>query len=118
MAIDRGNLVDNALGGNGVPDTGPIPADAEYFSPAETITSSQDLASTTLDAAGWKLDANGNRSKTIQETTVPLQVTLTVPDIDFLVSTAQAIQSDWQDIGVVTTIATDSTYDHYRRRGR
>lgn len=108
LAIDRGNLVDNALGGNGVPDTGPIPPDAEYFSPAETITSSQDLASTTLDAAGWKLDANGNRSKTIQETTVPLQVTLTVPDIDFLVSTAQAIQSDWQDIGVVTTIATDS----------
>ncbi len=109
LATDRNALVENALGGNGVPDEGPIPPDAAYFSSAiGTPTSSQGLASTTLDAAGWKLDANNNRSKTIQGTSVPLHVTLTVPDIDFLVTTAQSIQNDWQDIGVATTIATDS----------
>ena len=108
LAIDRGGLIENALGGNGVPDVGPIPPGAEYFSPVAAPTSSEDIASTTLDAAGWKLDANGNRSKIIKKTSVPLAITLTVPDIDFLTKTAQILQNDWQSIGVATTIATDS----------
>lgn len=109
IAIDRDDLVSNALGGNGVPDTGPIPPDAAYFSAAAGIpTSSLDLASTTLDDAGWKLGADGNRSKNIKTATVPLRITLTVPNIDFLVKTAGIIQGDWQSIGIPTMIATDS----------
>lgn len=109
LAIDRNDLVSQALGGNGIPDGGPIPPDAIYSSPtAATPTSSQALASTTLDAAGWKLDASGDRSKTEKATTVPLTITITVPDIDFLVKTAEIVQNDWQSIGIPTTIATNS----------
>jgi peptide/nickel transport system substrate-binding protein len=108
LAVDRNGLIENALGGNGVPDIGPIPEGAAYFSPVTAPTSSEDIASTTLDAAGWKLDANGNRSKIIKKTSVPLTVTLTVPDIDFLTKTAQVLQNDWQSIGVATTIVTDA----------
>ena len=109
LAIDRNDLVANALGGNGVPDGGPIPPGAAYFSGIVAVpTSSQDLASTTLDAAGWKLDKTGNRSKNTKNTAIPLTMTLTVPDISFLVRTAEIVQGDWQSIGVSTTIATDS----------
>lgn len=109
LAIDRNGLVANALGGNGIPDGGPVPPDAAYASPAVGApTSSLDLASTTLDIAGWKLGADGNRAKNVKTATLPLQITLTVPDIDFLVKTAEVIQADWQSIGVPTTIATDS----------
>jgi peptide/nickel transport system substrate-binding protein len=109
LAIDRNGLVADALAGNGIPDGGPIPPDAAYSSPAVGIpTSSASLASTMLDAAGWKLGADGGRSKNLRTATIPLQVTLTVPDIDFLVKTAEIIQADWQNIGVSTTIATDS----------
>jgi peptide/nickel transport system substrate-binding protein len=109
LAIDRNGLVSSALGDNGVPDGGPIPPDAAYSSGAIGIpTSSQDLASTTLDAAGWKLGADGNRIQTTKNGTTTIAITLTVPDIDFLVTTAQIIQSDWQSIGIPTTIATDS----------
>ncbi len=108
-AIDRNALVADALGGNGIPDGGPIPPDAAYYSPAAGIpTSSASVASTTLDGAGWKLGIDGNRSKNIGTTTIPLQITITVPDIDFLVKTAQMIQGDWQAVGIPTAIATDS----------
>lgn len=109
LAIDRNGLITDALGGNGVPDGGPIPPDAAYFSPAiEPPTSSLTLASTTLEADGWKLGTDGYRAENVGTTTIPLQITLTVPDIDFLVETAQIVGGDWRSIGVSTTIATDS----------
>ncbi len=108
-AIDRNALVADALGGNGIPDAGPIPPDAPYASPTIAIpTSSPETASTTLAAAGWKLGPDGIRAKTIGTTTIPLQVTITVPDIDFLVRTAQMVQNDWTAVGVATAVATDS----------
>jgi len=109
LAIDRDDIVANALAGNGVPDGGPVPPGASYFSASPGIsTSSQDTAAATLDAAGWKLGADGNRAKNVKTATIPLRITLTVPDIDFLVKTAEIIQNDWQNIGVPCTIATDS----------
>ena len=109
LAIDRSGLVSSALGGNGVPDGGPIPPDAAYSSAAIGIpTSSQDLARATLDGAGWKLGADGNRIQTTKNGTTTIAITLTVPDIDFLATTARIIQNDWQSIGIPTTIATDS----------
>lgn len=109
LAVDRNGIISDALAGNGVPDNGPIPPGALYFSPtAGTPTSSPDLASATLDAAGWKLGPDGSRSKSVKTATLPLHVTLTVPDIDFLVKTAETVKNDWQTIGVSTTIATDS----------
>lgn len=109
LAVDRNSLVANALAGDGVPDSGPIPQGAAYFSQAaEATTGSLDLASATLDTAGWKLGSDGIRVKNVKTTTLPLQVTLAVPDIDFMVKTAEMLKDDWQSIGVSTTIATDS----------
>lgn len=110
MALDRDALVRNILGGQGSSVYGPIPEDAPYAIPL-TATSSLDLASATLSAAGWKPGTDGFRAKTIQKTSVPLVINLTVPQIDFLTRTAQALSDAWQAIGVKVNILTAAPED-------
>ena len=106
-SIDRESLVNNILNGFGKSDNGPIPPDAMYGAPI-TSTSSSDFAATLLDNAGWKIGDNGFRSKTIKKGSIQLAITITVPQIDFLTKTADAIKDAWQKIGVQVTIAPDS----------
>ena len=106
-AVDRDGLTQQVIGTNGAPDNGPIPPDAPYFTPI-TTTTSLELASETLDAAGWQMGSNGFRSKTIAKSSIPLTINLTVPSIDFLLKTATDLQMSWQSIGVQTIIATDT----------
>lgn len=109
-AVDRNALVANVLQGKGKPDYGPIPEDAPSFVPIMTTTS-LDLASATLDAAGWRAGTDGFRAKTIQKTAVPLVVNLMVPQIDFLVKTAEELQGAWKKIGVRVNIVTNNPQD-------
>ena len=106
-AIDRNAITAQALGPYGVPDTSPVPPDASYaiVIPASNST---DLASQNLSNAGWNINSDGVRQKTISKATTTLSFTLTVPDVDFLVNTAQQLQSAWQAIGAQVTIATDT----------
>lgn len=103
-AIDRSALVRDVLGGYGTSEYGPIPEGASYFIPTVTTTSLA-IASATLTEAGWLPGTDGFRAKTIQNTNVPLVVNLTVPQIDFLQKTADALQASWQNIGVRVNIA-------------
>ncbi len=106
-AVDRNALISDALGGHGTPDYGPIPEGAPYFvSTAET--SSLDLASSTLTAAGWLPGTDGLRAKTVQKTSVPLVVNLTVPQVGFLAATARDLAAAWQKIGITANIASSS----------
>ena len=108
-AIDRSDLVNVALGGNGSAEYGPIPPAAPYYNPSLQIpTTSAGYASSLLDAAGWTMGANNFRSKVIQKTTVPLVINLTVPQIDFLAKTAEYVQTAWQNIGVQVNIIMDT----------
>ncbi len=109
-AVDRNALVNDALAGQGAPEYGPIPEGAPYYDPSVANTStSLELASTTLTNDGWLVDpATGNRSKMIAKASVPLAVNLTVPQIDFLVTTANDLQTAWRSIGVQVNIATDT----------
>jgi peptide/nickel transport system substrate-binding protein len=108
LAIDRNALVSQTLADNGSPDFGPVPPDARYaISPTPANASSSPAS--ILDNAGWTLSSSTSfRVKTIQKTSVPLAITLTVPNIDFLVATAQSLQATWQSIGVQVTVATDT----------
>ncbi len=131
MTVDRNALVSQALDGHGVPDYGPIPPDAPYYAPVggnpiSTSTPNQapgssstasgtpetplDAAAALLTQAGWNISSStGFRTHMIQQTAVPLAVNLTVPDIGFLVRTAQALQNEWSSLGAQVTIATDTT---------
>jgi peptide/nickel transport system substrate-binding protein len=130
VALDRNELVSSALGGNGTPEYGPIPQDSEYYTPIPVATSSAvsstasstatatssvsaaSVAESLLDNDGWAVSSStGFRSKTIQSTVVPLTVNLTVPQIDFLATTAASLQTAWQAIGVQVNIVPDAPND-------
>ncbi len=104
---DRSALIQAALAGHGAPAIGPIPEGTSYFDSdiANTTTTSFDAASllasasTTLNAAGWKMDADGVRKKTVGTEKVPLELTLTIPQIDFLVTTANLLGDSWRRAG-------------------
>ena len=116
VAVDRNDLVNAALGGNGTPEYGPIPQGAQYYSavnnPAAAASSATMFAENLLDNAGWTATGSSTfRSKIIKKTTVPLVVNLTVPQIDFLTKTANYLQTAWQSIGVQVNIIPDTSND-------
>ncbi len=107
FAISRENLVNEALGGRGEKVFGPIPPKTKYFDPAiESATSSPDLASSTLEAAGWKMDTDGVRKKTVKSTKIPLELNLVVPQVDFLVKTADFLKESWETVGFKINLNT------------
>lgn len=101
-ATDKAKLVDQALGGNGSVVNGPIPPSVAGYDEMVLAgnTFSLDLASTTLDKAGWKTGEDGIRVKTIQKNKIKLQFDIIVPEVKFLMDTVKLIQQDWQKIGV------------------
>ena len=107
LVINKNTLVNQVLGGYGKPDDGPIPYDAAYNASTPTL-SSLDLASTTLDDAGWKITNEGLRIKNIGKSSIPLSITLVVPQVSFLLKTADIIKESWKTMGVQVTIIPDS----------
>jgi peptide/nickel transport system substrate-binding protein len=118
VAVDRDSLVSQALGGEGVDDYGPVPPDALYYASTtepnfdNASTSPSTFATSLLSQDGWAISSStGFRAKTIGNTSVPLVINLTVPDIGFLDQTAATLQTDWQAIGAQVNIATDTSED-------
>jgi peptide/nickel transport system substrate-binding protein len=116
-AIDRSGLIDQTFSDGtstekATPEYGPIPEGAAYYVPTPTTSSAQ-FAEDLLDSAGWTVGSSSSpfRSKTIKGTVIPLAINLTVPQIDFLQTTASVLNADWQAIGVQVNITTDSPDD-------
>jgi peptide/nickel transport system substrate-binding protein len=105
-------LINAALGGNGTPEYGPIPKSAQYYSAVAPATTSPTFAESLLDNDGWAISSSSiYRSKVIGGATIPLTINLTVPQIDFLSTTAKYLQAAWQAIGVKVNIIPDSSND-------
>jgi peptide/nickel transport system substrate-binding protein len=115
-AVDRDDLIDQVFGNDtstekATPEYGPIPEGAAYYVPTPT-TSSVQFSETLLDDAGWTVGSSTPfRSKTIKGVVIPLTITLTVPEIDFLETTANVLNADWQAIGVQVNLAPDAPDD-------
>ncbi len=107
MALDRDALIQAALEGFGTKALGPIPEGTPYFS-EDSVPTSTESAADALDAAGWKMADSGFREKTIKKTKIPLEITLTVPNIEFLTSTANFLKSAWEKIGVKVNLSIGS----------
>lgn len=103
-AINRGDVINQTLGGNAKPEYGPIPDGAAYYVPPAPATSSLDFASATLTNAGWLVASDTFRYKTINKTPIPLTLNLTVPQIDFLAKTADILRATWQELGIQVNI--------------
>jgi len=109
-AVNRENLINEVLGGRGRAATSPITEGMPYFNPEiGAVATSLDDASATLDAAGWKIGDGGVRTKEIQGAKVTLELNLSVPQIDFLLKTADFLKKSWEQIGFKINIFPQST---------
>lgn len=117
LAVDRDKVL-AALKGYGQVAKGPLPPvfapdKVAAVAPTTATTSSvaasssvANVSSTTplsptqiLEKKGWKKGDDGIWAKKIAKTTVRLEFTLTVPDIDFLKQAAQELAAQWQAFG-------------------
>jgi peptide/nickel transport system substrate-binding protein len=92
LAIKRKELAGIIFGGQAIALDGPIPLEEpEEKSPQEV--------SLMLEEAGWKLGEGGVREKSVKSGKIPLEFTLTLPDVPFLVKTAEELKNAWEKIG-------------------
>lgn len=103
LAIDRDDLVQKVLGGYGKPVYGPIPADLPGVN-APSGSFVPDAAAQALSAAGWKMGDQGMLEKTIDKSKIELQFSVVVPDVPFLVSTANYLKDRWTTLGASVTL--------------
>ena len=105
-AIKRDELVTRILGGYGRPVLGPteaLPAD-----PAVATNESSDMI---LESAGWTVGQDGIREKRITDQTVRLAFELVVPNVPFLVQTANELARMWRAFGIAVTVKALGTDD-------
>lgn len=98
LAVDRQALTEKIFNGRAIPVSGPVPL-VVLGGDLQTEGVSSTTAGEELDAAGWKLNADGKREKTVKKTAVPLSFILTVPDVPFLTATAEELQKSWSALG-------------------
>lgn len=103
LSVNREELAKNVWGDGAEADYGPVPpsfADLPQITPTSTPL---DAVNQLLDRAGWTL-MGGVREKLVSKTLIPLSFKLTVPNLPFLMDTAQRLQNYWSQIGAQVEI--------------
>lgn len=108
LATDKKEVIEAVFDGHANPVEGPIPAalagyDATVYS---TARFSVEESNALLEKQQWKIGKDGIRARTAGKTTQKLDFEITVPDTEFLTTTAQLIKTQWQKIGVRLTVKT------------
>ena len=104
-AIDRTALIDNALGGAGIPSPNAIALTQTAIESGEATTqldSEQRIAQARaiLEAADWTQTDQGFWEKEIDDSTVPLEVTVRTANTPDLDAVLQEITATWRTLGV------------------
>jgi peptide/nickel transport system substrate-binding protein len=114
LAVDREELVKSVFGGRARAAHSP----AGMAAPEEAVP--EEIAAM-LDKAGWKTgssvsgaaepDAGGVREKTVKNGKIALEFSLVLPDVPFLVKTAEELKSAWEKIGARANLLPLKTQD-------
>lgn len=106
LAIDRDAIVRDILGGYGTASMGPVPAGFgidEVVLPLSTnrLTDARKV----LTTGGWAFSTSTNTwTKKDKKETITLSLTLKTGNVPELKAIANAIQKNWEELGVPTTI--------------
>lgn len=113
LSLDRADLVDRVLNGQGLPLEGPYPTTSPAYNPAimTPLPLDRNAAANLLNEAGWALPAGGLfRQKTANDDIVPLELNLLVLREGLLPALAANIALQWAELGVdVNPISLDVT---------
>jgi peptide/nickel transport system substrate-binding protein len=102
-AIDRRRMIDSALDGQGIIANIPlIPANWAYYEGIQNFDYDPQQAATLLDGAGYTL--NSTESGAREDNGTALKFEMVYPDDATHAAIAQAIQADWEKIGVQVTL--------------
>ncbi|MEK7611903.1 MAG: peptide ABC transporter substrate-binding protein [Patescibacteria group bacterium] len=113
LATNRDTIVKDVFEKRAIPVYGPIYPGIEGYESdvADAYPFSLEKAAELLEKGGWVKGAEGIRTKIVQGSELSLSFELVVPDIDFLVETAEILKKDWAEIGVVITPIVLSTQE-------
>ena len=102
-AVDKNEIIDKVLKRQATPVSGPLIGGPSGLG---SESSSFDKANAILENTGWKWNNKENvRTKEIEKNTVKLEFNLTVPEMPFLIKTAELIRDQWLKIGVKLNIS-------------
>ncbi len=113
LATDREDIIRTVLGGKATLTLGPIYPHLEGFSsetyqdPSFNLQKAQD----TLSKQGFKPNDENVQTQKSGDVTTTLDFEIVVPDIPFLIETANALKNEWQKIGVRLTLLVTSPAD-------
>jgi len=109
-ATDRKKIIEKVFDNRALPVEGPLVAGMKGYAaeiyPKENF--SPEKASQILEAGGWQSNPEGIREKNFDKQVKRLEFDLTVPEIPFLVETANLIKEDWLKIGVKLNLIVHS----------
>jgi peptide/nickel transport system substrate-binding protein len=104
LAIDRDSIVKTSLVGYATAIMGPVPPGSGITeTPVPSSENSIADAAAVLRKAGWQYDAT-NRVWTLPSQKLTLTITLKTSNVPELKAVADAIQNDWQKLGVATDV--------------
>jgi len=108
LATDKNKIIGEVFAGKAEAANQPLTSSIEGYDQKIGMEDfSIETASTTLDKAGWLPNKEtGIREKKIGKNTVKLEFQIIVPQIQFLVDTANIIKDGWKNIGVELSLIT------------
>jgi peptide/nickel transport system substrate-binding protein len=107
-AVDTTELTSAVLGGYGKPATDPFSPLLGPLGATSTQSSTSSDPRSVLERNGWVAADDGVYAKKIGKASVRLEFTLTVPDVPFLVHTADILKEHWSAIGANVKVETMS----------
>ncbi|MDB5195602.1 MAG: family 5 extracellular solute-binding protein peptide/nickel transport system substrate-binding [Parcubacteria group bacterium] len=108
IAIDRDHIVKDVLGGYATPLMGPVPPGSGVTSPPPPASADRiATAKKVLTDAGWAYDQNAGTWSNAKLKLTLTSLTVTTSNVPELKTIASAIQSDWQALGVQTSLQYD-----------
>lgn len=100
--VDRDLLIKEIFDNQALTINGPVPSFIGGYAPEQNAATSTnwEAISQALEKAGWKLNEENIREKTISRNKIRLEFNISVPQVDFLIKTVELIKNDWGKIGV------------------
>jgi peptide/nickel transport system substrate-binding protein len=111
VAVDKEQIIDQVLYGYGETIDGPLPyiqattsiRDAGKKDQAQRANEARHI----LEAAGWSMNPETKTMEFVdkkKKKTIPLEFSISVPDVDELTRSAQFLKEDWERIGAHVTV--------------
>lgn len=107
-AIDRDEIINQAVSGYGVPTDAPVPPGHNALQSdgqvAENASSSLEIAAAILRSGDWEQNQSGNWEKRIDGQDELLSVTIQTANTEIFSRTAAEVAANWRDLGVIVQI--------------